>query len=60
VIRVEIVLKQSRWNGSEPISKPRERAIKRAILETVGERAEADDLEVVRIQFLAPAPKRRA
>jgi hypothetical protein len=52
VIRVEVVLK-NRW-GSYQNDTASERALKREIVEIVTERAEADDLEIVRIQFLGP------
>lgn len=58
MIRVEIVLK-NHW-GSSIAGSAIERRLKSEIVEAVMERAKLDDLEISRVQFLAPAPKRRS
>ncbi len=55
MIRAEIVLKHKNGWSADAI----ERALKRELTEAVFQRAEADDAEIVRIQFLGPPPKPR-
>lgn len=55
MIRVEIVIKHKNGWSAENI----ERALKRELTEAVYTRAEVDDAEIVRIQFLGPPPKPR-
>jgi hypothetical protein len=57
VIRLEVVLK-SKW-GSGIDDSQCERVLKRELMETIAARVEVDDLEITRVQFLGPKPKRR-
>lgn len=57
MIRVEIVLKDN-W-GCLLRNSPKERRLKTELARIVQERAELDDLEIVRVQFLPAPPKKK-